>query len=536
MTAPVVASNLSQPSGSSPAAPARAGSISRVEGALVLASFIALTVYMLTSPLRIGWDAANYAQAADEILRGRVPFRDIVDINPPLVQFLHVPAALLGRLIQRPVLAFNLYVLACAALSAVALNWLLLQPALGVSTQRRFVVLFTFVFTNHIAWEGGHFGQREHFVVLALIPLLVLRWLRHEAAQLPARLAFSLGFVAGTALLVKPHYLLPLAGFELVWLYRHRHFRRLFGEEAWGMLAAAVAYAGLFLAFPSMRSEFFGRYLPLFAAGYRVYDCSTRDLFLLGEVWIGLAGASLALFSPGKLDASPIVRPFGAFLIGSVLVYLAQHKGWPYQVFPAFALAPLAVAWLSPLAPRIPALLAVAALGSSVWWCANLRDRPLPSERRFSVLRDALRIMTRPGEAALILTTSALGPYPMQLQLGVRPGSRFAWLPLLPMFYPQGEASGCAYRKWGEGLPAERRLLQDLTADIRERKPVFIAIESQEAQAMRIGCTPLEWARESGFIERAMGDYVPLPPAPGFELWGIRGGRQVPGLESARGP
>jgi hypothetical protein len=65
---------------------------------------------------------------------------------------------------------------------------------------------------------------------------------------------------------------------------------------------------------------------------------------------------------------------------------------------------------------------------------------------------------------------------------------------------------------------------------------VFIAIESQEAQAMRIGCTPLEWARESGFIERAMGDYVPLPPAPGFELWGIRGGRQVPGLESARGP
>jgi hypothetical protein len=149
------------------------------------------------------------------------------------------------------------------------------------------------------------------------------------------------------------------------------------------------------------------------------------------------------------------------------------------------------------------------------------------------MLRDAMRIMTRPGESALVLTTSALGPYPMQLQLGVRPGSRFAWLPLLAMFYPHGDVIGCNYRKWGEGLPAERRLLEDLAADIRERKPVFIAIESYDAQAMRVGCTPHEWARQSGLVERAMDNYVQLPPATGFELWKIRGGRPVPGLETA---
>lgn len=532
----MVVPNLPQQSGSSPAAFTRQVFVSRLEGALVVASFIALAVYVITNPLRIGWDAANYAQAGDEILRGRVPFRDIVDINPPLVQFLHVLPAFLGRLLQRPVLAFNLYVLACAALSAGALNWLLLHPRLGVSSKRRFVVLFTFVFANHIAWEGGHFGQREHFVVLALVPFLLLRWLRHEAAPLPARLAFTLGFVAGTALLVKPHYLLPVVAYELVCLSRHRSWRRLLGQELWGVLAIGVVYAGLFLALPSMRREFFSHYLPLFVAGYRIYDCSTRDLFLLGEVWVAIAGALWALFAPIASDESRIARPFAAFLCGSVLVYLAQHKGWPYQVFPAFALAPLAVAWLAPLAPRVPAVLALGALGVSLWWHAGSTGRPLPLERRFSVLRDALRIMTRPGERVLILTTSALGPYPMQLQLGVRPGSRFAWLPLLAMFYPQGEASGCTYRKWGEGLPAERRMLEDLTADIRERKPVLIAIESYEAQAMRLGCTPHEWARESGLIDRAFGDYLPLPPAPGFELWGIRGGRPVPGLESAASP
>lgn len=528
-----MASSFSQQSGNSTAGLTRSGFIPKVERALLCASFLVLGVYVFADPQRIGWDAANYAQAADEILRGRVPFRDIVDVNPPLVQFLHVPAALLGRLLGRPVLGFNLYVLACAAASATALSWLLRRPELGVSSSRRFVVSFTFVFANHIAWEWGHFGQREHFLVLALVPFLVLRWLRHEQASVPRRAAAALGFVAALALAVKPHYFIPWLAYELAWLSQHRHARRLLGAEFWGFAAALLVYAALFLAFPSMAREFFTRYLPLFASGYRAYDCSLRDLFSLGELWVGLAGAAWAIFARRASDAARLARPFGAFLLGSVLVYLLQHKGWPYQVFPAFALAPLAVAWLAPISRRVPAVLAIAALGLSLSWFSASHGARLPAEKRFTMLRDAMGVMTRPGESALVLTTSALGPYPMQLQLGVRPGSRFAWLPLLAMFYPQGDVAGCNYRKWGEGLPAERRLLEDLAADIRERKPVFIAMESYDSQAMRIGCTPNEWARQSGLVERAMGDYVPLPPATGFELWGIRGGRPVPGLEAA---
>jgi len=531
VTDTALASSSSQQSGNAAGKLTRSAFIQRVETALLFTSFLVLAGYVFADPQRIGWDAANYAQAADEILRGRVPFRDIVDVNPPLVQFLHVPAALLGRLLKRPVLAFNLYVLAWAAASAATLNWLLRRSELGVGAGRRFAVAFVFLFVNHIAWEWGHFGQREHFLVLAFVPFLVLRWLRHEGAAFPARTAAALGFAAAIGLAVKPHYCVPLLAYELAWLSQHRSVRRLWGEELWGFVAAVLAYASLFLAYPSMTREFFTRYLPLFAAGYSVYDCSLRDLFSLGELWIGLAGALWALFAPKASDAARLARPFGAFLLGSVLVYLLQHKGWPYQVFPAFALAPLAVAWLAPISRRVAACLALGALGLSLSWFSASHGAPLPAEARFRVLRDAMRIMTRPGESALVLSTSALGPYPMQLQLGVRPGSRFAWLPLLAMFYPQGDQSGCNYRKWGEGRPAERRLLEDLAADIAERKPVFIAIESYDSQAMRIGCTPHEWARQSGLLERAMSNYVPLPPAVGFELWKIRGGRPVPGLE-----
>lgn len=527
-----VAPSTSHEPGNSASTLAHAGFIPRVERALLFASFVLLGVYVFADPQRIGWDAANYAQAADEILHGRVPFRDIVDVNPPLVQFLHVPAALLGRLLHGPVLAFNLYVLACAVASAATLNWLLRRPELGISSSRRFVVTFAFVFVNHIGWEWGHFGQREHFLVFALLPFLVLRWLRHEQASVPALGAAALGFVAATALAVKPHYFIPLLAYELVWFSQHRSPRRFLGQELWGFVAAFLAYAALLLAYPSMTREFFTRYLPLFAAGYRVYDCSLRDLLSLGEFWVGLAGALWATLARKASDAARIARPFGAFLFGSLFVYLLQHKGWPYQVFPAFALAPLAIAWLAPISRRVPVFLAAGALGVSLFWFSASHGAPLPAERRFNMLRDAMRIMTRPGESALVLTTSALGPYPMQLQLGVRPGSRFAWLPLLAMFYPQGDVSDCHYRKWGEGLPAERRMLEDLATDIRERKPVFIAMESYDSQALRVGCTPNEWARQSGLVERAMSNYVPLPPATGFELWKIRGGRPVPGLDA----
>ena len=499
----------------------------RVIGWVRVASLIllfgSLKLFLWLNPFRIGWDAASYVQAGDEILRGRVPFADIVDVNPPLVQFLHVPPALLARVPGLPApLAFNLYVLAVAILSAFAVAWLLKRPELRLSAERRFVILFTFAFANHVAWFGAHFGQREHFIVLSLLPALLLRWLRHEGHAVRGAVALPIGLAAATALAVKPHYLLPVLLFEATFLVRHRTPRRLLGVELFGALGVGAAYVALFIGYPAMRHEFLGRYLPLFSKGYRVYDCSLRELLLPTELWVAIFCASWVLVRPGPRDDARLARPFGAFLTGCIVVYLAQHRGWLYQIFPAFALGPVAVALVVPLSRYVPLLGALAALGASAAWNVRNIAVPLAQEQEISGLRRAVQVMTRPGESVLIVSTSVLGPYPMQLQLGVRSGSRFAWNPFLGMFYPDGPTHGCTYRKWGQGLPAERQVLEDLTADIRARKPVLIAAQSQSLQAMRPGCSPSEWLQKSGLLERAMADYMPLPTAPGFDIWGLR--------------
>jgi len=503
----------------------------------LFALFATLKFFLWMNPFRIGWDAASYVQAGDEILRGKVPFVDIVDVNPPLVQFLHVPAAWFARVTGLPApLSFNLYVLAAAILSACAVNWLLKRPELRISDERRFAVLFTFAFANHVAWIGAHFGQREHFIVLSLLPFLLVRWLRHEGHRLPNALAVSIGFAAFTALAIKPHYLWPVLLFEAMFLLRHRTLRRLMGVELYGALGVAALYAGLFLAYPGMRREFLGRYLALFATGYRVYDCSFRELLLPTELWIAVSCAIFVLVRPGSRDGSRFARPLGVFLVGAITVYLAQHRGWLYQIFPAFALGSVAVAMVLPLSRFVPLLAAVGALGASVAWNVRNFAMPLPEERDIAGLRRAVQVMTRPGESVLIVSTSVLGPYPMQLQLGVRSGSRFAWNPFLGMFYPDGPKHSCTYRKWGEGLPAERQVLEDLAADIRARKPVLIAAQNQSQQAIRPGCTPSEWLQKSGLFERAMGDYTPLPQAAGFDVWGLKSRPLPEARPGATGP
>jgi hypothetical protein len=490
----------------------------------LVAAFGLLLFYCISDPERIGWDAAAYVQWGDEIARGRVPFAEIVDVNPPLVQFLHVPFALLARALRMPpILVFNLCVFAATVLSGWALAAALRRffPSLGAG--RRFAIVVVFALGHHFAWAGGHFGQREQFIVMAMVPALVVRWARYEGRDVARGLLFGCGVALTTAVAVKPHFALPWAMFELSLMLQHRRLPPATRAEGAGALFVALAYGALFLLYPAMRREFFGHYLALFAQHYAVYDCSLRDLLSPTELWFALLLTGTALALPQPRETRGGARAFACFAAGCSAVYLAQHRGWEYQLLPAVTLAPLALALVLPFDRVLPLLLSAGGLTLSLASHARTVGRPLPAEASYAVLRSALEYTTRPGDSALILSTGTLGPYPLQLKLGVRPGSRFAWLPLLAMFYPAGAEFGCHYRVWGEGLPAERKLLEDLLFDIHARRPTVIVASSEESQALRPGCSVAAWLRESGLLARAMTEYVALPPGPDFQIWGLRG-------------
>jgi hypothetical protein len=343
------------------------------------------------------------------------------------------------------------------------------------------------------------------------------------------------GIAVATALAIKPQYLPACALFEVCFLLRHRQLQRALGAELLGFAAVALVYGGLFLVFPAMRHEFFGYYLPLFMHGYRAYDCSFRDLFMPPDIWLAMAlwlVTSLFIFKSRNVPrdsaagaseeqrASSIALPFALFHLGCIAAYLFQHKGWGYQMLPSFVLAPVALVLAAPVDRSLTLGLATLALVFSAQHFDGAARGTMPEVFWLGDMRQVVQSNSRPGDSLGFIGTSAVGPYPMQLELGLHPASRFPWLPMLPMFYPaEGARYGCDYRHWGEGLPAERRTLEDLSADLQGSRPGLIVVEAGESGSMRPGCTASAWLSASGFVERAMTNYEQVAAMPGFVIW-----------------
>src|SRR5262245_40398557 len=158
-------------------------------------------------------DQALYLVAAGKALDGAQFGRDIVDVNPPLILWLsEIPVALSRALGVLPQSAMQALL---GLLTATTLLWCLglsLRP--GEQLRRSslawaLAALILYATTIH-SWY--YLGQREHILVLFILPYLFLAWRELEAApgiSRGRRLAAGLLAVAGCGL--KPQHLLVMA-------------------------------------------------------------------------------------------------------------------------------------------------------------------------------------------------------------------------------------------------------------------------------------------------------------------------------------
>ncbi len=192
---------------------------------------------------------------------------------------------------------------------------------------------------------AGSFGQREHIILLAILPLLCTLAVRQQGCphvSLSWRLLTAAG--AGLAISVKPYYALGLIGPAFL-LWRRTGWRGLVGAwELWlGGVAAAGLLAAQLAAFPSFTQEV----LPLLI---RVYLPMRQPLSLLLSLpggTFGLATLLGALLVRHRWPAARHERlPDTAALaaVGLLGAYLVQAKGWSYQAYPAVATALMAIA------------------------------------------------------------------------------------------------------------------------------------------------------------------------------------------------
>jgi hypothetical protein len=392
-------------------------------------------------------DIAFLLYAAERVLDGARLYRDVVEINPPLIVALNLPAVLLARALgASDVLVYRALVTA-GLLSALAfadwsLRWILGPD--GDRLRRRLVLVLAFAL---FLAAGDSFGQREHLLAALALPYVLLAAGRLDGRAAPVAPAIAAGVLAGIGLALKPHFVLAWGAVEGYAAWRLRG-RRLSYEALGAAAFLAVYVIGVALLTP----QYF-EILRLLGPAYSGYG-HYPFLYVLVTA-PGTAVCYLAMLAWVALREQAKDRGlwtvFLVALVASFVAGAAQLKGWGYHFYPArvFALALLALAVLDVRRPllrpvwRMYAAAAFAALAMSVLSAVGrdvglLRHRDAArrtEQAQLEKLVAAVRRHTPAGGSVSILSYTIESGFPLVNYSGVRWASRFPHLWIIEALY-----------------------------------------------------------------------------------------------------
>lgn len=274
-------------------------------------------------------DVLWFLDVAHRVAGGQVLYRDVLEINPPLVVWLLLPFARAAHSLEWFTAAVVVLMTASAAVTARIVGRTWAFPALLV------VLLVVPV---------GWFGQREHLAIALMLP-----WLARTLASGEA--AWPEGIAAGIGFALKPQLLLAL----LVVAPRGRLATR-------GNLALAATLAA-YAALVAIVTPDYLRMLSAIGGDYVAYGRADARALLWwnASAWIALIGPVAWLAA----RAGGFERRLGDGLAVATLGYLAgalvQGKGWNYHYAPAITTSAL-VLFLAAAQPLRPFVLGVRCL------------------------------------------------------------------------------------------------------------------------------------------------------------------------------
>jgi hypothetical protein len=418
--------------------------LSRCIALAVLAAALAVVLVTgLLTPMKD--DIAWLLYVAEQWLKGRHLYVDLVEVNPPLIVWLSaVPVALADSLhVEAKFVAMPMFialVLGCAWWAAG-----LARRAAPPFDDR--VTLFAVIGAVLLLIPGQEFGQREHLLIATALPYLAL--VGRELGGMPAsrRGAVLAGLLAALGCALKPRFLVAFGFVELVALWHVWRHGRLW---AWllrpATLAASATLAAYGVAILVLEPAFLRNAVPMAFALYGGTDAPFGDLLLDCRVMLFALAVGLVLLTTERARDEDrrqviVLLAFGA---GAALVCFIEGKNWFYHRIPAIVAALLALfAWAAPrlrrgwlrppqarpgwrrAAPVLLAALAISAASLSAY--ERLRPRLDLALERQSTIEQKLEDLLRHEHATSYLALSewmALG-FPVVNSTGVAWGSRF---------------------------------------------------------------------------------------------------------------
>ena len=276
----------------------------------------------------LGHDMAWYLYVADGLVDGKKLYVDFVEVNPPLGMWLDIPVIWLARALSvSPIFCFYSSIFLLVALS-LAICWRYGREI----EESRWTIFLLGAAAVMLFLPGEAFGQREHIMIMMVLPWLLLR--QQNPAGFSALERMAVGAVAGLGIALKPYAICAPILVEAVLLFQNRSLRRTFAAENLAAGAAIVIYAGMIAI---LTPEFYSKIVELGRLAYIPYPGYPTIWLFLNAKWAVIFMA-LALFG----WRNPRVQVLLAAAVGFLMSYALQGKGFHYHILPATALALLA--------------------------------------------------------------------------------------------------------------------------------------------------------------------------------------------------
>jgi len=328
-----------------------------------------------------GYDAGAYYAGADALSHGLLPYRDFVLVHPPLITYLLLPFAILGRLTTDPTgfaaaqLAFiGIGALNAALVVAVARRW-------GCST--RAAVAGGLVYAVSWAAVGAEFLSRLDPVgnMLLLLALLALGPARRRSEDGVPAYPLLAGTALGAAISTKIWWALPAALLLVAGFLRTRGQPRRWATPArmlaGGVISAVAINAVPFLADPlGMIEMVLGQQLGRRTKNDELLRRMTHLVGIPGGshspvpvllALLALIILGLVVWSAVRAVRTPLGKVVVMLLVGQTLVILASPSWFTfYTDYTAVALALVVTTAIDvPVRTRLR-------LGSRVPWFATV--------------------------------------------------------------------------------------------------------------------------------------------------------------------
>ena len=383
---------------------------------IFVAVFTSALVLYFTGPLNP--DVSGQFWLARSMRHGARLYVDYVEINPPLWFWMALPIDWLAQTLKirpQPLTILVIGLLVATTIRCAAR----LTP---ISDPKLLTGLLIYVAAILLIMPLQHLEQREHIVLVASIPYLLLVAARRRGLPVGTLMALAIGIGGALGFALKPYFLLAPILAEL-WLFvALRQSWRPVRPETFAMLAVGALYA---LAVLMFTPEYLTRTVPVL---FSVYEAAAPPLSLsmdaLPLIWacmaMGIAFNARAI----RLGAAPVTVAFLLGFLGFALAYAIQHKGWLYQGLPATGClaVSLAASLLEGGIPKnrvrafIPALL--------LWPLAFPIAKTEMSIQLFNDIAPALGDLGD-GDSFGLISTIGATTWPSTVDRGLRMSSRY---------------------------------------------------------------------------------------------------------------